>query len=224
MNLGTISRNLGQWFIARRLVVIWTSVASLSLSPKFAIIVTIPESAIPLLVLAMSGRFMFVDGELGGAAGSKAYFMRWAALWCLLTADSALGGRWSLLRDPRRKLVDHRVLKALFNNRRIYIANFAIFKIATFWSYHLHLREKLWRFSFTKTSRFFWLVVRMCDHRLQCMHSCMHSCSACSMHEGRGYRYTFQRSRVASSPEVPKVTWWKIATFLLKWPELPYSL
>ena len=34
------------------------------------------------------------------------------------------------------------------------------------------------------------------------------------MHEGRGYRYTFQRVRVASSPEVPKVTWWKIATFL----------
>ena len=34
------------------------------------------------------------------------------------------------------------------------------------------------------------------------------------MHEGRGYRYTFQRARVASSPEVPKVTWWKIATFL----------
>ena len=34
------------------------------------------------------------------------------------------------------------------------------------------------------------------------------------MHEGRGYRYTFQRGRVASSPEVPKVTWWKIATFL----------
>ena len=41
------------------------------------------------------------------------------------------------------------------------------------------------------------------------------------MHEGRGYRYTFQRARVASSPEVPKVTWWKIATFLgyhLHWP------
>ena len=34
------------------------------------------------------------------------------------------------------------------------------------------------------------------------------------MHEGRGYRYTFQRARVASSPEVPKVTWWKIVTFL----------
>ena len=42
----------------------------------------------------------------------------------------------------------------------------------------------------------------------------VHACSACSMHEGRGYRYTFQRARVASSPEVPKVTWWKIATFL----------
>ena len=34
------------------------------------------------------------------------------------------------------------------------------------------------------------------------------------MHEGRGYRYTFQRARIASSPEVPKGTWWKIATFL----------
>ena len=34
------------------------------------------------------------------------------------------------------------------------------------------------------------------------------------MHEGRGYRFTFQRARVASSPEVPKVTWWKLATFL----------
>ena len=34
------------------------------------------------------------------------------------------------------------------------------------------------------------------------------------MHEGGGYRYTFQRARVASSPEVPKVTWWKIVTFL----------
>ena len=62
----------------------------------------------------------------------------------------------------------------------------------------------------------FWLVVRMCDQRLQCMHS--HA--ACSMHEGRGYRYTFQKARVASSPEVPKVTWWKIATFL----RLPFTL
>ena len=54
----------------------------------------------------------------------------------------------------------------------------------------------------------------MCDHRLQCMHSCIQCMHSCSMHEGRGYRYTFQRARVASSPEVPKVTWWKIATFL----------
>ena len=82
--------------------------------------------------------------------------------------------------------------------RRIYIANFAIFKIATFWSYHLHLREKSWSFSVF----FLGLVVRMCDHRLQCMQYAW------------GYRYTFQRARVASSPEVPKVTWWKIATFL----------
>ena len=40
------------------------------------------------------------------------------------------------------------------------------------------------------------------------------------MHEGRGYLYTFQRARVASSPEVPKVTWWKVATFL----RLPFTL
>ena len=96
----------------------------------------------------------------------------------------------------------------IINIRRIYIANFAIFKIATFWSYHLH--------SVSRNVAIFWLVVRMCDHRLQCMHAC----KACSMHEGRRYRYTFQRARVASSPEVPKVTWWTIATFL----RLPFTL
>ena len=32
---------------------------------------------------------------------------------------------------------------------------------------------KIAKFQFHETSRFFWLVVRMCDHRLQCMHSCM---------------------------------------------------
>ena len=34
------------------------------------------------------------------------------------------------------------------------IANFATFKIATFWSYHLHLREKSRSFSFTKLHDF----------------------------------------------------------------------
>ena len=72
---------------------------------------------------------------------------------------------------------------------------------------------KILEVSVSRNFAIFWLVVRMCDHRLQCMHSC-------SMHEGRGYRYTFQRARVASSPEVPKVTWWKIATFL----RLPFTL
>ena len=38
--------------------------------------------------------------------------------------------------------------------RRIYIANFAIFKIATFWSYHLQLRKKSRSFSFTKLRNF----------------------------------------------------------------------
>ena len=91
------------------------------------------------------------------------------------------------------------------NNRRIYIANFAIFKIATSWSYHLHLREKSWSFSLTKLRDF--LVGSA--HVRSGYSACIHACSACSMHEGRGYRYTFQRARVASSPEVPKVTWWK---------------
>ena len=40
------------------------------------------------------------------------------------------------------------------NTRRIYIANFAILKIATFSSYHLHLREKSRNFSFTKLHDF----------------------------------------------------------------------
>ena len=39
--------------------------------------------------------------------------------------------------------------------RRIYIANFAIFKIATFWSYHLHFLRKLAKFRETETSRVF---------------------------------------------------------------------
>ena len=107
----------------------------------------------------------------------------------------------------------------MLNIRRIYIANFAIFKIATFWSYHLHLRENSRSFVETETSRVFkWLVVRMCDDRLQCMHSCMHPMQyAWGL---RGYLYTFQRARIASCPEVPKVTWWKVATFL----RLPFTL
>ena len=36
---------------------------------------------------------------------------------------------------------DHHKSSRSFIHRHIYIANFAIFKIATFWSYHLHLRE-----------------------------------------------------------------------------------
>ena len=41
-----------------------------------------------------------------------------------------------------------------YTDRAIYIANFAIFKIATFWSYHLHLREKSRKFQFTKLHDF----------------------------------------------------------------------
>ena len=82
--------------------------------------------------------------------------------------------------------------------RRIYIANFAILKIATFWSYHLHLREKSRSFMKLKLRDF---LVGSAHVRSQANSACIH---ACSMHEGRGYRYTFQRARVASSPEVPK--------------------
>ena len=98
--------------------------------------------------------------------------------------------------------------------RRIYIANFAIFKIATFWSYHLHLRENSRSLVKLKLREF---LVGSAHVRSQ---ATVHACIACSMHEGRGYLYTFQRARVASSPEVPKVTWWKVATFL----RLPFTL
>ena len=66
--------------------------------------------------------------------------------------------------------------------------------------------------SVSRNFAIFWLVVRMCDHRLQCMHSCMQR-----MQYAWGPRISIHVSnwaRVASSPEVPKVTWWKIATFL----------
>ena len=70
--------------------------------------------------------------------------------------------------------------------------------------------------SVSRNFAIFWLVVLSCA--ITGYSACIHACRACSMHEGRGYRYTFQRARVASSPEVPKVTWWKIATFLrLPW-------
>ena len=75
-------------------------------------------------------------------------------------------------------------------------------------------RKVSWNWNFAS----FWLVVRMCDHRLQCMHSCMHRMQ-CAWGP-RIYLYTFQRARVASSPEVPKVTWWKVASFL----QLPFTL
>ena len=83
--------------------------------------------------------------------------------------------------------------------RRIYIANFAIFKIYTC----AKNRE-------VSVSRNFAFLVGSAHVRSQ---ATVHA----FMHAGQyawGYRYTFQKARVASSPEVPKVTWWKIATFL----------
>ena len=112
---------------------------------------------------------------------------------------------WGIHKELFNEHIPH---MCIFSTRRIYIANFAIFKIETFWSYHLHLREKSWSFSFTKLRNFFgwWCACAITGYS-----ACI---AACSMHEGRGYRYTFQRACVASSPEVPKVTWWKIMTFL----------
>ena len=64
-------------------------------------------------------------------------------------------------------------------NRRIYIANFAIFKIATFWSYHLHLREKSRSFSFTKLRDF---LVGSAHVRSQAtVHAFMHAAHAVCM-------------------------------------------
>ena len=116
---------------------------------------------------------------------------------------------WSSVWNPALKILMH---PPSIHIRRIYICNFAIFKIATVWSYHLHLREKSRSFSFMKLRDF---LVDSAHVRSQAtVHAFMHAAHAVYMHEGRGYRYTFQRARVASSPEVPKVTWWKIATFL----------
>ena len=67
--------------------------------------------------------------------------------------------------------------------RRIYIANFAIFKIATFWSYHLHLREKSRSFSFMKRHDF--LVgsahVRSQATKAATVHAFMHAAHAVCM-------------------------------------------
>ena len=88
----------------------------------------------------------------------------------------------------------------------------AIFKIVTFWSYHLHLRKKSRSFSFTKLRDF---LVGSAHVRSQAtVHAFMHAAHAvCMRAEDIDTRFE-QRARVASSPEVPKVTWWKIATFL----------
>ena len=72
---------------------------------------------------------------------------------------------------------EKKILKCM--NRRIYIANFAIFKIATFWSYHLHLREKSRSFSFTKLRDF---LVGSAHVRSQAtVHAFMHAAHAVCM-------------------------------------------
>ena len=63
--------------------------------------------------------------------------------------------------------------------RHICIANFAIFKIATSWSYHLHLREKSQSFSFTKLRDF---LVGSAHVRSQAtVHEFMHAAHAVCM-------------------------------------------
>ena len=79
--------------------------------------------------------------------------------------------------------------------RRIYIANFAIFKIATFWSYHLHLCEKIAKFQFHETSRF---LVGSAHVRSQAtVHAFMHSCMQRMQYAWgpRIYRRKYPRSR-----------------------------
>ena len=85
------------------------------------------------------------------------------------------------------------------------------FKIPTFWSYHLHLREKSQSFVKLQLRAF---LIGSAHVRSQATRACLHVHAAhavCMWYED--IDYTFQRARVASIPEVPKVTWWKIATF-----------
>ena len=79
--------------------------------------------------------------------------------------------------------------------RRIYIANFAIFKIATFWSYHLHLHEKSWSFNFTKLRDF---LVGSAHVRSQAV---VHACAACMqrMQYAWGPRISIHVSKSARS-------------------------
>ena len=68
----------------------------------------------------------------------------------------------------------NQVLRGLCNEgnwfrRRIYIANFAIFPT-------IYTCAKNREVSVSRNFAIFWLVVRMCDHRLQKPLQCMHSC------------------------------------------------
>ena len=72
----------------------------------------------------------------------------------------------------RQQQLDHHI-------RRIYIANFAIFKIATFWSYHLHLHENSWSFVKLKLREF---LVGSAHVRSQAtVHAFMHASHAVCM-------------------------------------------
>ena len=65
-------------------------------------------------------------------------------------------------------------------------------KSLTFWSYHLHLRENSWSFSFTKLRDFLVGSAHVRSSWLQCT-AFMHAAHD-SMHEDRGYRYHVSKS------------------------------
>ena len=87
--------------------------------------------------------------------------------------------------------------------RRIYIANFAIFKIAIILILPCRLARKIAKFQLHETSRFN-LVGKKAHVRSQAtVHAFMHAEHAVCWAEFSPYRYTFKRARVASkTPEV----------------------
>ena len=66
-----------------------------------------------------------------------------------------------------------------FDNRRIYIANFAIL-ISRQFDPTIYICAKNCEVSVSRNFVMFWLVVRMCDHRLQ-WHAFMHAAHAVCM-------------------------------------------
>ena len=107
----------------------------------------------------------------------------WVKVCAIVRSNSSWVGDWT----PQWQCCSTCLQFVCFRNcyskridiRRIYIANFAIFKIATSWSYHLHLREKSRSFSFTKLRDF---LVGSAHVRSQAtVHAFMHAAHAVCM-------------------------------------------